>query len=185
MRSTGGRERRANLGGRREKINKGKVPDPNIDVQGEVVAIIVQMTGIDIERLTPGTRFREELGLDELDFVELILAFEERFAIEIPDEVAERLQTIRDGGRVHPGSRPRIGAIAAMMPATCVPCRAPLPVKAAGLVRALPSRQKLWILSRERGPHLRFSVDVTPPRNFLLTRIATRWYHIFRESMLT
>lgn len=51
---------------------------------------------IDPEKLTPDSRFFEDLGLDSLDFVEVIVAFEDEFSFEIPDGDADRLKTPRD-----------------------------------------------------------------------------------------
>jgi acyl carrier protein len=71
---------------------KKRPPIQRSDVQAVVLDIIVEMTGIDPERLTVDMRLREDLGLDDLDYVELIMAFEETFGVEIPDDVSERLR---------------------------------------------------------------------------------------------
>ena len=79
-----------------KKINDPRKNDPRDDVGAGVKTIIMERTGVNEDRITLDTRFREDLGLYDLDFVELIMAFEERFTISIPEEDAERLRTIRD-----------------------------------------------------------------------------------------
>ncbi|MDI3317195.1 MAG: acyl carrier protein [Bacillota bacterium] len=58
--------------------------------------IIVENLGVDEEKVTPDASFVEDLGADSLDTVELIMAFEEAFGLEIPDEDAEKISTVRD-----------------------------------------------------------------------------------------
>ncbi|MBA7584080.1 acyl carrier protein [Candidatus Atribacteria bacterium 1244-E10-H5-B2] len=58
--------------------------------------IIVDRLGVDKSKITEDSSFVDELGLDSLDIVELIMAFEEEFDIEIPDEDAEKMKTIGD-----------------------------------------------------------------------------------------
>ncbi|MDI3298619.1 MAG: acyl carrier protein [Bacillota bacterium] len=58
--------------------------------------IIVENLGVDEEKVTPEASFVEDLGADSLDTVELIMAFEEAFGLEIPDEDAEKISTVRD-----------------------------------------------------------------------------------------
>ncbi len=58
--------------------------------------IIVEQLGVDAERIKPEASFIDDLGADSLDIVELIMAMEEEFDIEIPDEDAERLKTVND-----------------------------------------------------------------------------------------
>ncbi|MDZ4661866.1 MAG: acyl carrier protein [Pseudomonadota bacterium] len=58
--------------------------------------IIVEQLGVDAERIKPEASFIDDLGADSLDIVELIMAMEEEFDIEIPDEDAERLKTVSD-----------------------------------------------------------------------------------------
>jgi acyl carrier protein len=59
-----------------------------------VEAIIVEQLGVTPEEVVPEASFIDDLGADSLDIVELVMAMEEEFDIEIPDEHAERLQTI-------------------------------------------------------------------------------------------
>lgn len=58
--------------------------------------IIVEQLGVDAERIKLEASFIDDLGADSLDIVELIMAMEEEFDIEIPDEDAERLKTVSD-----------------------------------------------------------------------------------------
>ena len=65
-------------------------------VADKVKSIIVEQLGVDEEEVTPDASFVDDLGADSLDTVELVMAFEEEFGIEIPDEDAEQLQTVGD-----------------------------------------------------------------------------------------
>lgn len=58
--------------------------------------IIVDQLGVDISKITENSSFIDDLGADSLDIVELIMAFEEEFDIEIPDEDAEKMKTVGD-----------------------------------------------------------------------------------------
>jgi acyl carrier protein len=58
--------------------------------------IIVEQLGVNADQINPGAKFIEDLGADSLDIVELIMALEEEFGTEIPDEQAEKLQTVGD-----------------------------------------------------------------------------------------
>ena len=58
--------------------------------------IIVDELGVDENEVTPNARFIDDLGADSLDTVELVMRFEEEFGIEIPDEDAEKIQSVRD-----------------------------------------------------------------------------------------
>jgi len=64
------------------------------DIQEKVKQIIVDQLGVDANEVTPEASFIEDLGADSLDTVELVMAFEEEFDIEIPDEEAEKLTTV-------------------------------------------------------------------------------------------
>jgi len=65
-------------------------------LEDRVSAIIVEQLGVTKEELTPGASFIDDLGADSLDIVELVMAMEEEFDIEIPDDDAEKIQTIGD-----------------------------------------------------------------------------------------
>lgn len=58
--------------------------------------IIMEQLGVDEEQITPDASFIDDLGADSLDTVELVMAFEEEFGIEIPDEDAEKIRTVQD-----------------------------------------------------------------------------------------
>lgn len=62
----------------------------------KVKDIIVEQLGVDPERVKEDAKFIEDLGADSLDIVELVMAMEEEFDIEIPDEDAEKLVTVRN-----------------------------------------------------------------------------------------
>ena len=61
-----------------------------------VKQIIVEQLGVDEGEVTPAASFVDDLGADSLDTVELVMAFEEAFDIEIPDEDAEKIRTVQD-----------------------------------------------------------------------------------------
>ena len=62
----------------------------------KVTEIIVEQLGVKPEEVTPEASFVDDLGADSLDTVELVMAFEEEFGCEIPDEDAEKIQTVGD-----------------------------------------------------------------------------------------
>ncbi|HML21253.1 MAG TPA: acyl carrier protein [Aggregatilinea sp.] len=64
--------------------------------QERVTDIIVELLGVDAEKVAPEARFREELEADSLDLVELIMAFEDEFGGEISDEEAQKIKTVGD-----------------------------------------------------------------------------------------
>jgi acyl carrier protein len=68
----------------------------DISVEEKVKQIIVEELGVDEPEVTANARFIEDLGADSLDTVELVMRFEEEFDIEIPDEDAEKIQSVRD-----------------------------------------------------------------------------------------
>jgi acyl carrier protein len=65
-------------------------------VEEKVKDIIVEQLGVNPEQVVPSASFIEDLGADSLDTVELVMAFEEEFSVEVPDEDAEKLQTVGD-----------------------------------------------------------------------------------------
>lgn len=67
-----------------------------MDVKEKVKGIIVEQLGVDAAEVIPAASFIDDLGADSLDTVELVMAFEEEFDIEIPDEIAEKIATVKD-----------------------------------------------------------------------------------------
>jgi len=65
-------------------------------VQERVKSIIVEQLGVDEEEVTLDASFTDDLGADSLDIVELVMAFEEEFGIEIPDEEAEKISNVKE-----------------------------------------------------------------------------------------
>jgi acyl carrier protein len=68
----------------------------SVAVQDRVSEIIVEQLGVTAEEIKPEASFIDDLGADSLDIVELVMAMEEAFDIEIPDDDAEKMQTIGD-----------------------------------------------------------------------------------------
>lgn len=66
------------------------------EIEERIKAIIVEQLGVSLDEVTPEASFIEDLGADSLDIVELIMALEEEYDIEIPDEDAEKIQTVKD-----------------------------------------------------------------------------------------
>lgn len=66
------------------------------DTAGRVKSIVVEHLGIEEDKVTDGASFIDDLGADSLDTVELVMAFEEEFGIEIPDDAAEKILTVKD-----------------------------------------------------------------------------------------
>ena len=63
-------------------------------IEEEVIEIIVEQLGVDKDQITMETSFINDLGADSLDTVELVMEFEQKFDMEIPDEEAEKIQTV-------------------------------------------------------------------------------------------
>ena len=66
------------------------------DVSSKVKKIVADHLGIDEGKVTDEASFIDDLGADSLDTVELVMAFEEEFGVEIPDDAAERILTVKD-----------------------------------------------------------------------------------------
>lgn len=67
-----------------------------MSIEEKVRSIIVDQLGVESDKVTADAKFIEDLGADSLDTVELVMAFEENFDIEVPDEEAEKLQSVAD-----------------------------------------------------------------------------------------
>jgi len=65
-------------------------------VAEKVKSIIVEQLGVEADEVTPDASFTDDLGADSLDIVELVMAFEEEFGIEIPDEDAEKIGRVKE-----------------------------------------------------------------------------------------
>lgn len=65
-------------------------------VEEKLKQIIVEQLGVEESEVTPSASFVDDLGADSLDIVELVMAFEEAFELEIPDEDAEKIKTVKD-----------------------------------------------------------------------------------------
>lgn len=61
-----------------------------------VTKIVVEHLGVDADKVTVDSSFIDDLGADSLDIVELVMAFEEEFGVEIPDDAAEKIATVKD-----------------------------------------------------------------------------------------
>ncbi len=79
--------------------NEGTLNRQNLmsdNIKEQVKEIIVEQLGVDPEKLTDDAKFIEDLGADSLDTVELVMTFEEKFGVEVPDEDAEKLKSVAD-----------------------------------------------------------------------------------------
>lgn len=70
--------------------------DKMSDKAERVKKIVVEHLGVDADKVTENTSFIDDLGADSLDTVELVMAFEEEFGVEIPDDAAEKILTVGD-----------------------------------------------------------------------------------------
>jgi acyl carrier protein len=66
------------------------------DVAARVKKIVIEHLGVDEDKVVPEASFIDDLGADSLDTVELVMAFEEEFSVEIPDDAAEKILTVKD-----------------------------------------------------------------------------------------
>jgi len=80
--------------GRNSRITSRK--NDMSDIAERVKKIVIEHLGVDAEKVTENASFIDDLGSDSLDVVELVMAFEEEFGVEIPDDAAEHIQTVGD-----------------------------------------------------------------------------------------
>ena len=66
------------------------------DIADRVKKIVVEHLGVEADKVTTDASFIDDLGADSLDTVELVMAFEEEFGVEIPDDAAEKILTVKD-----------------------------------------------------------------------------------------
>ncbi len=66
------------------------------DIAERLKKIVVEHLGVDADKVTENASFIDDLGADSLDNVELVMAFEEEFGVEIPDDAAEKILTVKD-----------------------------------------------------------------------------------------
>lgn len=66
------------------------------DIADRVRKIVVEHLGVDADKVTESASFIDDLGADSLDTVELVMAFEDEFGVEIPDDAAEKILTVAD-----------------------------------------------------------------------------------------
>jgi acyl carrier protein len=66
------------------------------DIAERVKKIVVEHLGVEEDKVSDGASFIDDLGADSLDTVELVMAFEEEFGLEIPDDAAEKILTVKD-----------------------------------------------------------------------------------------
>ena len=66
------------------------------NIESQVIDVIVEQLGVDREKVTPDAKFIDDLGADSLDTVELVMSFEEKFSVDVPDEEAEKLKSVSD-----------------------------------------------------------------------------------------
>ncbi|RVU03969.1 acyl carrier protein [Novosphingobium umbonatum] len=67
-----------------------------MSIQEQVKKIVVEHLGVEEDKVVPEASFIDDLGADSLDIVELVMAFEEEFGVEIPDDAAEKIATVND-----------------------------------------------------------------------------------------
>jgi acyl carrier protein len=80
---------------REYQARKGSTMSKVASVEGKIKELLIQLLGVDGEEIKPESRIEEDLGADSLDAIELIMAMEEAFDIEIPDDDAAKLRTVQ------------------------------------------------------------------------------------------
>ncbi|GBQ12578.1 acyl carrier protein [Swaminathania salitolerans LMG 21291] len=71
-------------------------PEQMSEIADKVKKIVVEHLGVEESKVTPDASFIDDLGADSLDTVELVMAFEEAFSVEIPEDAAEKIATVKD-----------------------------------------------------------------------------------------
>ncbi|MBF0281104.1 MAG: acyl carrier protein [Zetaproteobacteria bacterium] len=66
------------------------------EIEGKIIKIVADQLNVDESEINPDSSFVDDLGADSLDTVELVMAFEEEFGIEIPDDDAEKIQSVQN-----------------------------------------------------------------------------------------
>ncbi len=77
-------------------MGKQESRNPMSEIADKVKKIVVEHLGVDESKVTPEASFIDDLGADSLDTVELVMAFEEAFSVEIPEDAAEKISTVKD-----------------------------------------------------------------------------------------
>ena len=67
-----------------------------MDIKEKVISIIVDQLGVEKETIKPESAFVDDLGADSMDIVELVMAFEDNFSMQVPDQEAENIKTVQD-----------------------------------------------------------------------------------------
>jgi len=89
-------ERNITSGAKRNGVKANEEDVSMSDVAERVKKIVVEHLGVDADKVVAGANFIDDLGADSLDTVELVMAFEEEFNVEIPDDAAETIVTVGD-----------------------------------------------------------------------------------------
>jgi acyl carrier protein len=83
--------------GNEAQVNVEQVEETDMsDIADRVKKIVIEHLGVDAEKVTESASFIDDLGADSLDTVELVMAFEEEFGVEIPDDAADTILTVGD-----------------------------------------------------------------------------------------
>ncbi|GBR29736.1 acyl carrier protein [Kozakia baliensis NRIC 0488] len=80
----------------RPHLRAHRKPEQMSEIADKVKKIVVEHLGVDESKVTPDASFIDDLGADSLDTVELVMAFEEAFSVEIPEDAAEKISTVKD-----------------------------------------------------------------------------------------
>jgi acyl carrier protein len=83
-------------GPRGPELPKQEFQEPMSEIADKVKKIVVEHLGVEESKVTPEASFIDDLGADSLDTVELVMAFEEAFGVEIPEDAAEKISTVKD-----------------------------------------------------------------------------------------